>query len=109
MAAAEELRKQITKLEHLLEEIGQTEVKIKHMAYMDQTRKALAESKVALESHVRTLTSVVAVLQDVCREYSKTDKKIADRYNLDTVEYPETRFDISKITGLEEYQSLMPF
>lgn len=105
----EQLRKQIIVLRLLCEETLQTEEKIKHMAYMDKTKRALVKSREALNKDIRILDSMAAVLREVRLEYCRTEERITDRYNLDTVLYPETQFATSKITGMEKYQSLLPF
>lgn len=105
----ERLSEQIATLRLLREEILQTERNIKHMAYMDKTRTALVKSREALDENIRVLSSMKEVICVVCLEYRRMDERIADCYNLDIVVYPETRFGTSRITGMEEYQSLMPF
>lgn len=107
--AREQLREQIVTLRILYEEILRAEEKIKHMAYMDRTKIALSRSRESLGENIRVLTSMAEILNEACLEYRKTEGRITDRYNLDTVIYPKTRFETSRITGMEEYQSLMPF
>lgn len=108
-AIEERLHKQIAVLRFLCGDIGKAEEKIKHMSYMTKTKQALMRSKEALDANIRTLTSMTMVLEKVRLEYQQTEARITDRYNLDIVIYPETRFEISKITGMEAYQSLIPF
>lgn len=105
----ERLLEQIKTLRILSEETLQAEEKIKHMAYMDKTKRALFRSREALDENIRVLTSMAAVLHNVRLEYQRTEERIVDRCNLDAVIYPETRFGTSQITGMEEYRSLMPF
>lgn len=105
----DQLLKQIMTLRLLYEETMQAEEKIKHMAYMDRSRRALSRSRESLDENIRVLTSMAEVLCKARLEYQRTDERIIDRYNLDTVIYPETRFETSRITGMEVYRSLMPF
>lgn len=107
--AEDQLLKQIMTLRLLYEETLQAEEKIKHMAYMDKSRWALVRSRETLDENIRVLTAMAEVLRKARMEYRRTEERIADRYNLDTVIYPETRFETSRITGMEEYGSLMPF
>lgn len=108
-AAEEQLQKQIRTLQLLYEETSQAEKKIKDMAYMEKTRRSFLRSKEALEENIRVLISMAAVLQKARIEYCRTEGRITDRYNLDIVIYPQVRFETSRITGMEEYRSLMPF
>lgn len=107
--AGEQLQKQIRILRILYEETLQAEKKIEYMSYMDQTKRAFSQSREAIAENIRVLSSMAEVLQNTSIEYCRTEDRITDRYNLDTVIYPETRFDTSRITGMEEYRSLMPF
>ena len=106
---AEQLERQVRRLEGLCEEILRTEEKIKHMSYMDKTRRLLMRSREELEEYCRVQSLMAKVLLEACDSYIRTEERIVDRYNLDTVVCPPTRFDTSRITGMEEYQSLMPF
>ncbi len=105
----EELSEQIAKICCLHEQIVQSGEKIKYMTHMEEMAYALEKSSDALNEDIRILNSMAAVLKQVCLAYQQTETRITDQYNLDTVVYPETRFDISKITGMAEYQELMPF
>lgn len=105
----ERIHRQIRTLHFLYEEILQAEEKIKYMAYMDKSRLALFRCRESLDENIRVLTSMETVLREASAEYIRTEKRITDRCNLDSVLYPETRFEKSRITGMEEYQSLMPF
>lgn len=105
----EQLQKQISQLRILVEETRQAEAKIKEMSYMDRSRQALIGTREALEENIRVLTAMASVVREALLHYCQTEEKITDRYNLDTVEYPETQFGVSYITGLNDYQLLMPF
>lgn len=105
----EQLSEQIAKLYCLYEQIVQSGEKIKHMIHMEEMAYALGKSSDALNKDIQVLISMAAVLKQIYLEYQQADTRIADQYNLDIVVYPETRFDISKITGMDEYQALMPF
>ena len=104
-----QLRKQIAVMRQLYEETLQAEQIIKNMDYMDRTKSILIKSRESMEENIRVLTLMAEVLHEAGLEYRKTEARITDRYNLDTVIYPKTRFETSRITGMEEYQSLMPF
>lgn len=108
-AAGEQLERQIAVLQQLYEETVQAEEKIKYMSYTDKTKQALAKSKGALDENIRVLTLMARVIHDALLSYNRTEEQIVDHYNLDVVIYPKTRFDTSRITGLEDYRSLMPF
>ena len=108
-AAGDQLERQITVLRQLYEETVQAEEKIKYMSYTDKTKQALAKSKGALDENIRVLTLMAGALRDALLSYSRTEEQIVDHYNLDVVIYPKTRFETSRISGLEDYQSLMPF
>lgn len=105
----EELTRQVTALGLLREELCQAEEKIKYMAYVDETRQIFAQSREAMDENIRVLTTMAAVLREAAVQYHRTEEKIADRYNLDTVVYPDTQFGVSRITGMEAYKPLMPF
>lgn len=107
--AQEQLKKQIAVMRQLYEETLQTEEKIKNMDYMDRTKSILIKSRESMAENIRVLTLMAEVLREAELKYRKTEAQITDRYNLDTVIYPKTRFETSRITGMEEYQLLMPF
>lgn len=109
MDTAEQLERQTERMKQLYEAAMQTEKKIKYMSYMDKTRRLLAKTKESLEENIRIQSLMAEVLWEACDSYRRTEERIVDRYNLDTVVYPATRFATSRITGMEEYRSLMPF
>ncbi len=105
----ERIQRQIAVLRRLSGEVEQTEEGIRHLSYMEEPKQRLRESKKAMDENIQTLVSMASVLREVCQKYQGTEERIADQYNLDVVIYPETRFAASRITGMEEYQFLMPF
>ena len=105
----EQLQKQISVLQHQCEEIWQLQKRIKNMSYMDNSRNILIKTKEFLNENIRVLTSMALVIKTVHVEYMRIEEKITNYYNLDNVFYPETQFSISRIAGLDGYQSLMPF
>lgn len=106
---SEELHRQAGSLNRMYDEILAAEEKIKYMSYMEEAEKSLAEAKASLDENIRDLNRMAQTLDEVLLRYRQTEKKITDRCNLDTVEYPETRFGISSIGNLEQYRTLMPF
>lgn len=105
----EKLKKQAQILRNLAEETEQAEQKIKDMSYMDRTRQALIRTGESLEENIRVLTEMSSVIREAVRQYRRTEEKITDRCNLDTVDDPQPRFGVSRITGLNDYRMLLPF
>lgn len=106
-AAGERLSEQISILLNLLEELKQTEQKIKDMAYMDETLYLLQKSQQEIEEEIQSLQAFVQCLDAVGNTWKRTEQKIADVYNLESVVYPRTEFRVSHITGLEKYENLI--
>lgn len=106
---SEQLARQIKTLKLLREGLCKAEEKIKHMAYVEGTRQTFAQSQEAIDDNIRVLAAMVKVLREAAVQYHKAEEKIAGRYNLDVVIYPDTQFGISRITGMEAHKSLMPF
>lgn len=105
----EELRVQAGALARMYEELAAAEKRIKYMSYMDETKQILEQAKQSLDENIRDLIQMALVLEKVADGYRRTEAKITDYCNLDTVEYPETRFGASGIGNLKEYGQLMPF
>lgn len=108
-ATTEQLEKRITILRQACEEVQKLEEKIKYMAYTDHVRRYLKESKKSLEENIRVLQSMADAFREIEKMYRMMEEKIVDHYNLDIIRYPKVRFDISRISGMEEYRSLIPF
>lgn len=105
----EQLKKQIAELRFLKEEAVQAEKKIKGMSYTEKVRQAFVKTRESLDENIRVLTAMAEAAETALMQYSRAEEKVVDRYNLDTVYYPETRFSLSRISGLEEYRMLIPF
>lgn len=106
---AEQLEKRITILGQVCGEVQKLEEKVKYMAYTNHVRRYLKESKKSLEENARVLQSMANTFREIEKMYRMTEEKIVDHYNLDIIHYPKVRFDISRISGMEEYRSLIPF
>lgn len=105
----EKLRKQADGLSLLCEEVSRAQERVKELSYMDASRHALAQTGEALRENIRVLNQMAAAVREAAAQYERAERKITDRYNLDTVVYPQTQFSVSYITGLDEYRMLMPF
>lgn len=105
----EQIQKQIAALRLVQEEIRQAEEDVRHMSYMEKTRQELFMAQQELAENIRVLSALASVLEETCGEYRRTEAQIIDRYNLDIEIYPDTRFEVSRITGMEQYRELMPF
>ena len=75
----------------------------------EMPEEILEQAKQSLDENIRDLIQMALVLEKVADGYRRTEAKITDYCNLDTVEYPETRFGASGIGNLKEYGQLMPF
>lgn len=108
-AAKERLSEQISILRELKNELIQTEYKIRDMAYMDETIYLLLRSRDELQEEINTLRCMVQCLEEAAEMYRKTEQRIADTYDLESVVYPKTKFGTSRISGLDGYGELLAF
>lgn len=105
----EQLKKQIVALRSIKEEAMQAEEKLRGMSYTDKVRHALVQTRQSLEENIRVLTIMAEAAEAALVQYKRTEEKVVDRYNLDMVYYPATKFSLSRISGLEEYRMLISF
>lgn len=105
----EQIRKQTAVLQLLLEELDQIEKRIHEMSYMDSVKREIIMSRESLTENIRVLSAMDKVICEALQFYRQTEDRICDRYNLDTVFYPETIFGVSRITGLEKCKFLIQF
>ncbi|MDO4617056.1 MAG: hypothetical protein Q4B03_06325 [Lachnospiraceae bacterium] len=105
----ENLKEQINGLRRIEERLAELEKQISPAQNKEAVQQTLALGRTSVEENIRILFSMASALEEVYSAYTDTEKRITDRYNLDTIVYPATEFGISKITGLDEYDDLMPF
>lgn len=105
----EEIKKQMAVLQLLLEELDQVEKRIHEMSYMEDVKRELNMSRESLSENIRVLSAMDKVISEAFQLYRQAEDKISDRYNLDTVTYPETIFGVSRISGLEKCKFLIQF
>lgn len=105
----EKMAGQIRAISRICDEIVEIEEETASMSYMDDVLAFLWRSKEALEDNLRVMELMKNILQEAESKYIKVENQIVDQYNLDVVIYPRTNFGKSKIEGMGEFQSLLPF
>lgn len=105
----EKMEGQIRAISRIYDEIAELEEEAAGMSYMDDVLVLLWRSKEALEAHLRVMELMKHIIQEAESKYIKVENQIVDQYNLDVVSYPRTNFGKSKIEGMGEFQSLLPF
>lgn len=98
-AVGERLLGQMLVLEDLLEELTQAERIIREMSFTEETGILLKKIWKELREEIQTMRQMSESLLDVVQVYGKTEKKIADLYDMETTWHPKTRFGVSRMTG----------
>lgn len=107
--ACDRLEDQVERLQKMAAQIRQIEKKVEIIGQEEGMKEAVIKSRKSLEAHINMIKSMIECLKCVQEEYRKTEEQVADRYNLEVIEYPKVHFAVSKITGMESFWPLMPF
>lgn len=108
-AAADRLPKQVSFLYKIKQELELMEGSLKENEATYPIYRNINRSRNGIEEEIRVLTQMKACLDNIIMLSKHTESKIADVYHMETILYPQTTFGVSKITGLQHYQNLMPF
>lgn len=108
-AAGSRLLEQVSILEQIRDELEYTEQKIRTYVYTEQTVHEIKKSRQELEAEIAGLQKMSECLYTVTDLVKKTEQKITETYDLDTVTFSPVRYQTSRIRVEEGCESLFSF
>lgn len=108
-AAGSRLLEQVLILEDIWDELTYAEQKIRSFAYTEPVVSELRESRLEIEAEIAGLRKMAECLYAVTELAKKTEQRITETYDLDTVTFSPVRFQISRIKVEEGCESLFSF
>lgn len=106
MAAAADnltvIRENLQKNEDILEKL------LPELCRRPEAAQAAARSQEILQDEIGRLDALVRCLQNAQGEYQRTERQIADAFDLEELVFPETQFGVSEFGELQRFEDLMP-
>lgn len=108
-AAGGRLLEQVSILEKIRNELAYTEQKIRGFVYTEQAVHELRKSRQEIEEEIAGLQKMAECLYTVTELAKRTEQKITETYDLDTVTFSPVQFRTSRIRVEEGCESLFLF
>lgn len=106
MAAAADnltvIREKLQKNEDILEKL------MPELYRKPEAAQAAARSQEILRYEINRLDALARCLHDAQKEYRRTERQIADAFDLEDLVFPETQFGVSEFGELQRFEDLMP-